>query len=408
MPLSVPLPPTKIKIDELSKVFKERMFFETIEFEFNKSKYPEGVRIEKVEYSTDYGVVGLCVDMESKEVFLADIDGFKIEEIIRLPTQIRGVYACDMIYDWKYDTVFIYTCVDYAKNYLYRLSSDLQTVLASLEENVGGGDRGALALTPHPDYYLVYLTDDIDVYTGVIPSDTSVMPTMSKTGFPLRVEAKAYATYNGARGKMYAHDGSCPLIRFGDEFVGFIRLHSGMIELHSSALASYTWDPEKAHMVCGWSPILLSPRHLMFKKWTGTPALIFKHLTDLLGKRFYAIASQLYKNGYVQPLAIPFPEQYILELLKKRIYSLWCGNAISANETSPCIPGWGRKTIFFKSDTSGDLSVYLDPVGRNEWKEIAKETAITEAVIQTTYSGARLRLGFSAGATVTAYVIVEM
>jgi len=394
----------------LRQILREELEDGIMEFEFSKSKYPKGVKIQKVEYNVDYGAVGLCIDADTKRLFLADVEDFRVSEIQRLPSEIRADgLGCDMLYDWKYDTFFVYVCRSHGENYLYRLSSDLTKVLAKTETNIGGGDRGALAIADGKEdkYRLFYLTDDETELSGAIPEDTSLMPSLASTGLPLRAEGKKYGTYNGEAGKTYAHDGTLPLARWGDELVGFITLHSGITELHASALAFYTYDPEKMHISCGWTPFILSPRYLTFKKWYKTPHLEYSYLTDLLGAKFHVIAN-IHVVELDVPLALRISDRLLFELSKRRVYTLWLDTSIEAGATTAAIPGWGRKTIHFTSDTAGDLTVYLDAVGRNDWKEDVKAANTTDAILFTDHSGVRLRLGFSEAAKVTAHVVVEL
>jgi len=87
-------------------------------------------------------------------------------------------------------------------------------------------------------------------------------------------------------------------------------------------------------------------------------------------------------------------------------YPLWHGTSISANDHIS-FPGHGEKTIYFSSDTSGDLSVRADPMGTQDWKTITTESGITSAEIQTSYEAEFIDLQFSASATVDAYAVVR-
>lgn len=396
---------TPSAIDVIIRNRLREEFNDVIEIEFSQDKYPVGVIVEKVDLHHEYGVVGLCFDPYKNQVFLADLSGYRVEEIVRLPKMFSKVLAVDLVYDYAYDTYFLYVCQGYAKNYLYRVSADFTKVLASYETNLAGGDRGALVLASMPTYRLIYLSDDVAEVWGDIPSDTSKMPSFTSTGLPLRAEAKSYATYAGERGKAYAHDGSLPLTRWGDEWVGLIALHSGTEDLHTQAIAFYTYDPEKGHMSCCWSPVILATWSMLGKKWQAYT--YFKHITDALGYRFHLVGYRMWKGVY-RPFLVRFPEWLLWELGRKRICTLWLDTQISAGSTTAAIPGWGWKTIHFTSDTAGDLTVYIDAVGRNDWKAIYTSTGVTSDVVQTTYSGMRMRLGFSAAAKVTAHVIVEM
>jgi len=60
-----------------------------------------------------------------------------------------------------------------------------------------------------------------------------------------------------------------------------------------------------------------------------------------------------------------------------------------------------RITIHFTSDTSGDLTVEVDPDGQGGWRELYTRSSITEDVTQTSYDFTHLRAKFSVDATLT-------
>jgi len=64
-----------------------------------------------------------------------------------------------------------------------------------------------------------------------------------------------------------------------------------------------------------------------------------------------------------------------------------------------------RVTIHFTSDTSGDLTVEVDPDGQGGWRELYTRSGVTEDVTQTSYDFTHLRAKFSVDATLTAKVV---
>jgi hypothetical protein len=85
----------------------------------------------------------------------------------------------------------------------------------------------------------------------------------------------------------------------------------------------------------------------------------------------------------------------------------WFKDSIAVNEESLPFPGWGKKTIIFHSDTSGDLTILVDYTGLGDWDTFATISGVTSTQYQTTYSARAFKLRFSAAATVTAQVIIE-
>jgi len=88
-------------------------------------------------------------------------------------------------------------------------------------------------------------------------------------------------------------------------------------------------------------------------------------------------------------------------------YFPWFKDDINAAEETLMFWFYGRKTIFFTSDTSGDLSIELDPMGRGDWQTLDTVLATTDEIYQTTYSAQRAKLAFSGAAKVTAYIVEE-
>jgi len=87
--------------------------------------------------------------------------------------------------------------------------------------------------------------------------------------------------------------------------------------------------------------------------------------------------------------------------------TIWGGKSIAAGETSlPLVTeGWREVTVFFKSSAAGDLTVQVDPDGRADidgWEDYVTRTATTREFLTIDEHFTRIRLKFSAAATVTA------
>jgi len=89
------------------------------------------------------------------------------------------------------------------------------------------------------------------------------------------------------------------------------------------------------------------------------------------------------------------------------IFYPWFNDSIEAGEATRPFIAYGRKTIHFTSDTSGNLTLSEDAFGDNNWRTVFTVSNVTEAVEQTTHSAPYGRLEFSEAATVSAVVIVE-
>jgi len=87
---------------------------------------------------------------------------------------------------------------------------------------------------------------------------------------------------------------------------------------------------------------------------------------------------------------------------------LWNNTSISAGQNSPPLVtmGWSEVTISFTSNTSGNLTVYVDPVGDGTWEAYATYSSITSQIFTIRDHFARVMLSFSAAATVTAKALL--
>ena len=89
-------------------------------------------------------------------------------------------------------------------------------------------------------------------------------------------------------------------------------------------------------------------------------------------------------------------------------FNPWANEAISAGATTYPFYGFGRQTLYFTSDTSGDLTVEFSPRGaKDDWYSLVTYSAVTSKIAQITESFPLMRLKFSAAATVNATVLVE-
>jgi len=107
---------------------------------------------------------------------------------------------------------------------------------------------------------------------------------------------------------------------------------------------------------------------------------------------------------------LKFTEDMFNPAYQRAIYwTPWYNQSIEANEAS--LPWWsfGKTTIYFTSNVSGNLSIEMSPAGSvNEWWTLETLTNITSTVYQTTYEAKAMRLRFSEAATVTAIIVVNL
>ena len=82
----------------------------------------------------------------------------------------------------------------------------------------------------------------------------------------------------------------------------------------------------------------------------------------------------------------------------------WLNTSISVGSTSIPFSGVGKKTIYFSSSASGDLTVQASPDGVT-WFDLLYIPSVTSTVKEITSEAYAMRLKFSASATVSAYVV---
>lgn len=278
----------------------------------------------------------------------------------------------------------------------------------------GNNELGAFIQTLDRDDKGLFLLFD-EVASGVGSGHgAAYTPDFSKTPLPewtwkpriLLQESKMYDTYNDAPGHGFAIDGGTKAVQLGHEFCWLLQVHHGYQGQLIPAYALY--DREKDVLVAGYSPIPVVSIHDL-----NIRTVIYGFaLTGVWRREFYLYITKLYYKegrwGAVRRIHVYRLPRELLDPTKRPvIWHVWINKSIETGETSPAIPGFGRKTIFFTSDTAGDLTAYLDAIGINDWKELFTLTGITSALEQTTFSGLRMRFKFSASAKVSLYVVAE-
>jgi len=347
------------------------------------------------------------------DVYVADInEDLEISNPLKLP--IAGAGA-SIVYDHNSNSwlLLVISAIKFRRYGLYRLSRDFSTIIASQDPLLVDGyewHRGAAGCLFYPgggapSKTLFAFLDGYGIYlaTGDI---TQTLPTLSLNKWPVTVEAKTWVTYNGEAGKGYAHDGVFSPVIVGDQLLLVFGIHDSFDR--GIILGWGTYDETKRHFSFGLDyDLIKAPRGYAFGGYMGT--MYHGFITDLLGRGYTFLFTEHFeeRTPKKKSYAMRMPWQFLSPKGRRLVYSLWQDTSIDANETTPCIPGWGRKTIHFTSDTPGDLTAYLDAVGRNDWKEVLSYSGVTSVLTQTAYSGLRFRLKFSEAAKVTAHVIVE-
>ena len=92
---------------------------------------------------------------------------------------------------------------------------------------------------------------------------------------------------------------------------------------------------------------------------------------------------------------------------------LWDNEAIGIGETTEIVPcdGYSRKSVYFLTDTTGDITVEIDPDGGGTWITLFTEAGIgvraaaNPWAFGTEFEFIYLRVTFSVAATVTCWVV---
>jgi len=404
----------------LKEVLEEKLRLELDDLWFEEIKPPAGVDavVYPNVFQTPEGEVKVIFnDSTRSKLYIADIDeDLQVTNPVTLP--FNG-YCPSIVYEPNQDNwlVLVFSRVKSARYGLYRLSRDFQSVVASqdpvLVSGVPGapdpcewvtGGAGALYV-PHDE--MLWLLGDFSGYglefsgTGLATGDPhETVPTLTWRNIVLQ-EAREYYNLYG-----YAFDGVSSIVNMGDMFAWLQNMHGAQ---HGGfALAFGYWNYPEKKLVGALDYSLLFGSVITGHPWdVGT--LIHASLTDVLLKRHLLALLTYTTKRWTKFKSYAFRLPWELFDPKKHtlIWHVWINESIDAGATSPAIPGFGRKTIHFTSDTAGDLDVLLDAIGLGEWKTDTSVPSTTDALVYTDHSGLRLRLKFSAAAKVSAYVVVE-
>jgi len=185
----------------------------------------------------------------------------------------------------------------------------------------------------------------------------------------------------------------------------------GMFELAVGYVTRYSesFEINDTSRLCGYSGLNLG---LSWGPYQYPASPIHPHVTTLPNGRKFNLFHGILKTGeYEHEIWFTQLDPQLLPLKRRESvqWHPWWDEDISGGDTSFPFTGTGRKTIYFTSDTSGDLTVQANPKGAESphWFPIVTESGTTEAEIQTSYSAQQMRLKFSAAAHVTATVVQE-
>jgi len=360
-----------------------------------------------------------------EQVYLADIDAqLNVTNAEEMPFTGRNA---SIAYDDEADNWLVLvrrpdSHTEERRMKLYRMSRDLGTIIDHQDPlEVDGTDWNAAGPCTlwHPggggfgtDLYVflegakvgVTARKGISLATGDITA--ADIPPLTENKWPVATEAPNYVTWNGERGKGYAYDGAMSPIPIGDLVA--MPLYTHAVANGGLSLGFLSHDPTKNHFVAGvTNSWIFGPRP--FGKGMQVGGTRHGHVTRLLGRGYTLLATvgSNYGDGYRKTYAMNLPWTELVPNRRPLTYTPWLDNSIDAGETSPTIPGQGRKSIYFDSDTSGDLDITVDPVGRNQWRSIDTEAGVTAARHQTLWEALRMRLKFDTAATVTSTVTVS-
>jgi len=127
---------------------------------------------------------------------------------------------------------------------------------------------------------------------------------------------------------------------------------------------------------------------------------------------YHAHAYRHKDGGVVEWIEVAFIDpKWLLELLTSQgVYYIWDNESVTADTYGYMHANklnFREATIYFKSDTAGDLTVEVDPDGFGDWYTLYTRTGITEDVSKTTHDFTHLRMKFSVDATLTAKVVFK-
>jgi len=127
---------------------------------------------------------------------------------------------------------------------------------------------------------------------------------------------------------------------------------------------------------------------------------------------YHANAYKHKDGGVVEWIEVAFIDpKWLLEVLTSQgVYYIWDDENVTADTYGYMYVNklnFREATIYFKSDTAGDLTVEVDPDGYGDWYTLYTRTGITEDVSKTMHDFTHLRMKFSVDATLTAKVVLK-
>jgi len=304
-------------------------------------------------------------------------------------------------YDDENENWIVIACGHYAgtgddRAAFFRFSEDFSTVLneqAPLQ--VGGADIGfatsKVSLLRFGGGQMVGLCETYMAYNGIRTNDyTADLPTWTEQDPQPAVRATTGANL----------EEGAALVTGKDQAVVLVPMHrdSGNFAVHPVFV---THDPSSGEALggIGRNPVLgrLDPSGV---RGNSLRLGCLTHLPDLIGYN-------LFFNPDVDEIRVlKVPEERLTMAYQDLVtYTPWHSEGISGGDSTFPLPGQGRKTIKFTSDTAGTLTVEVrDSIG---WMTLDTFTNTTEEIQMTEYSADHMRLSFDTAATVSAAVSVE-
>ena len=156
--------------------------------------------------------------------------------------------------------------------------------------------------------------------------------------------------------------------------------------------------------VCNEDEVIAATHHYIYsdreKLWDYYCMVRWRD--DLSGWQHYALGVAFLNPALIDRV-MDSPSVYFINRSK-----IWKEASISAGETAVAplnLLGYSKKSLYFESDTAGDLTISIDPIGDGNFKDIVTRTSITSTNELIEYDFAYLRLKFSASAKVTARLV---
>jgi len=376
-----------------------------------------GVNFEiKDVVKTKNKVVGIgCDTWETDKLFIIEFEDYKKVNVVKV-MDIQPWWGATLFYDFIDDNFLLFYghhTDDLGNHYgMYRLDKDYKVIASQVPLMVDGAELKNLVYAPevgplfslrgvagHPSYALGVIKDNTIGVEMIYTDDFrgSGIPTFSQATGGLLAQSDLF---DGAFGQGGSIDSSTGVMATSVGFVFFVKVHT----LKDTGRLLYPcfmrFDVNTGRPVAGISvesPLFL---HMLESEDYVYPTCV----TNVFGAPVVYLRHYRLGKTYVSPL----PTDALDYRRQRVVWHVWIDESISANDTSPPIPGVGKKTVYFKSDTSGDLDIQYDPSGRGDiWMTRLSYTGITEALDEITGSAYTMRLKFSAAAKVSAYVVVE-